>query len=118
MRLEQVVTNLVGNAIKYGAGQPIEVRVDINGDSARLLVRDHGIGIAPDHIGRLFERFARAVSSRSYGGLGLGLYIARQIVEGHNGVITVESSLGEGALFTVEIPCNPPLVTERASAVV
>ncbi|HXI55175.1 MAG TPA: ATP-binding protein, partial [Polyangia bacterium] len=75
LRMEQVVTNLVGNAIKYGGGRPIEVRLEGTSDQARLLVRDHGIGIEPTKIGRLFERFERAVPSRSYGGLGLGLYI-------------------------------------------
>ncbi|HXI60007.1 MAG TPA: ATP-binding protein, partial [Polyangia bacterium] len=84
-------------------------------DQARLLVRDHGIGIEPTKIGRLFERFERAVPSRSYGGLGLGLYIARQIVEGHRGVIRVESSLGEGSVFTVEIPRSPPAPPVPAS---
>jgi PAS domain S-box-containing protein len=115
LRMEQVVTNLVGNAIKYGGGRPIEVTLEGTSDQARLLVRDHGIGIEPTKIGRLFERFERAVPSRSYGGLGLGLYIARQIVEGHRGVIRVESSLGEGSVFTVEIPRSPPSPTAPAS---
>jgi PAS domain S-box-containing protein len=115
LRMEQVVTNLVGNAIKYGGGRPIEVTLEGTSDQARLLVRDHGIGIEPTKIGRLFERFERAVPSRSYGGLGLGLYIARQIVEGHRGIIRVESSLGEGSVFTVEIPRSPPAPTAPAS---
>ncbi|HVR63327.1 MAG TPA: ATP-binding protein [Polyangia bacterium] len=116
VRLEQVVTNLVGNAIKYGSGRPIAVRLDSTPDQARLRVQDHGIGIEPDKIGRLFERFERAVPSRSYGGLGLGLYIARQIVEGHHGVIRVESSLGEGSTFTVELPRSPSVPVTAAAA--
>jgi signal transduction histidine kinase len=75
-------------------------------------VGDHGIGIAPEHQARIFDRFERAVSVRHYGGLGLGLWIVRQIVEGHGGSITVASTPGEGSLFTVELPKQ----TRRASS--
>jgi two-component system sensor histidine kinase/response regulator len=104
LRVEQVVTNLLSNAIKYGRGQPIELQVQANDGAARLVVRDRGIGIAPEQAKRIFERFERAVSPRNYGGLGLGLYIAHQIVEAHNGTIRVESRPGEGSTFTVELP--------------
>ena len=104
LRLEQVITNLLSNAVKYGAGKPIEIALAQNDERAQLAVRDYGIGIAPEQIPRIFERFERAVSSRSYGGLGLGLYIARQIVEAHGGTIRAESELGSGARFTVELP--------------
>ncbi|HEY0606591.1 MAG TPA: PAS domain S-box protein [Herpetosiphonaceae bacterium] len=104
IRLEQVVTNLLSNAIKYGAGQPIEIAVETTATSARLMIRDHGIGIAPDHLERIFVRFERAVSSRNYGGLGLGLYIARQIVESLGGSIQVTSELGVGSTFVVILP--------------
>ena len=104
MRLEQVVSNLVGNAIKYGAGQPVEVSLTRQAGVARLSIRDHGIGIPPEAMSRLFGRFERAVSAREFGGLGLGLYIARQIVEAHGGTIVVNSALGKGATFTVELP--------------
>jgi signal transduction histidine kinase len=102
-RLEQVVTNLVTNAARYGHGKPIDITVAADARSVRLVVRDHGIGIAPEDQRRIFERFERA-ASRNFGGLGLGLYIARQIVEAHGGSIHVSSELGVGSSFTVELP--------------
>ncbi|HET6344536.1 MAG TPA: PAS domain-containing sensor histidine kinase [Myxococcota bacterium] len=104
LRLDQVVTNLLSNAIKYGGGKPIEVRVDGDVDTARLVVRDQGIGIDPSHLSRIFERFERAVSERHYGGLGLGLWIARQIVDSLHGSISVDSRQGAGSTFTVLLP--------------
>jgi PAS domain S-box-containing protein len=104
VRLEQVVTNLLSNAIKYGAGASIRVTVERAGGRARLAVRDRGIGVAPAERGRIFERFERAVSSKHYGGLGLGLYIVRRIVDAHGGAIGVESAPGAGAQFVVELP--------------
>jgi signal transduction histidine kinase len=107
-RLEQVVTNLVTNAAKFGAGKPIEIRIERAGESARLSVTDHGIGIDPARLPHVFDRFERAVPSSSYGGLGLGLYIARSIVAAHGGTITIESRLGAGSTFTVNLPCAEP----------
>jgi PAS domain S-box-containing protein len=104
LRLEQVVTNLVTNALKYAPGQPIVVRVWPEGDMACLTVRDEGMGIAPGLLTRLFERFERGVSERNYGGLGLGLYITRRIVEALGGSIHVTSEPQRGALFTVRLP--------------
>jgi PAS domain S-box-containing protein len=105
LRVEQVALNLLSNAVKYGAGRPVEVRVAANGEeSARLEVADHGIGIAEEDQARIFDRFERAVPSSEYGGLGLGLWIARQIVQAHAGSIGVESAPGEGATFTVDLP--------------
>jgi signal transduction histidine kinase len=103
-RLEQVVTNLLANAIKFGAGRPIEVLLRDAGQIVELQVRDHGIGIAADRLPKVFDRFERAVSSAHYGGLGLGLYLARSIVEAHGGTIAAESQLGEGSTFTVRLP--------------
>jgi signal transduction histidine kinase len=104
-RLDQVLTILVDNAIKYGAGQPVEVRL---GHSelglAEVSVVDHGIGIAPEAIPHIFDRFVRAVSERNYGGLGLGLYIARKIVESHGGTLRVRSTPGEETVFTLSLP--------------
>ncbi|QDF01890.1 MULTISPECIES: ATP-binding protein [Myxococcus] len=107
LRLEQVITNLVDNAVKYGNGRPIHVRLEPHDGGARLTVRDEGIGIAPQHLPRLFGRFERAVSERNYGGLGLGLYITRTLVEAMGGRVHVESRLGRGSTFTVELPSNP-----------
>jgi PAS domain S-box-containing protein len=107
LRLEQVITNLVDNAIKYGSGKPIHVSLSADAGRARLRVRDEGIGISPEHLSRIFERFERAVSERHYGGLGLGLYITRTIVEALGGSIQVESTPGLGATFTVVLPRRP-----------
>jgi signal transduction histidine kinase len=103
-RLDQVVTNLLSNAIKFGQGKPIEVRVSAAGPLARLVVRDRGLGIAADKLERVFRPFERAVQGRQYGGLGLGLYIVRTIVEGLGGEIRVESELGSGSTFSVLLP--------------
>ena len=105
--LEQVVTNLLSNAIKYGPGRPIRIAIGSDGARARLEVRDEGIGISPGDLKRVFDRFERAVPTQHYGGLGLGLYITRQIIEALGGTIRVESLPGEGALFTVELPLQP-----------
>jgi signal transduction histidine kinase len=104
MRLDQVLTNLVTNAMKYGRGKPIEVRVVADGEQARVEVTDHGIGIAPEHQARIFERFERAVTPREYGGLGLGLWIVARVVEELRGRVRVLSAPGEGARFIVELP--------------
>ncbi|WP_437522065.1 AAA family ATPase [Sorangium sp. So ce726] len=103
-RMEQVLINLLSNALKYGAGGPIHVIVHADGERALLVVRDHGMGIAETDQARIFERFERAVSVRNFGGLGLGLYIVRWIVTSHGGTIRVESKPGAGATFIVELP--------------
>lgn len=104
LRIEQVVTNLVSNALKYGRGHSVEITTRIEESTAHLFVRDHGIGIAEEHLARIFDRFERAVSSTSYAGLGLGLYITQQIVAAHGGGIEVQSKLGEGTEFHVWLP--------------
>ncbi len=103
-RMEQVVTNLLTNALKYGAGKPVHVRVGQEAGQAVLNVRDEGIGIATEDQAHVFERFMRAVSDRHYGGMGLGLFITREIVQGHGGTIRVSSELGKGSTFTVTLP--------------
>jgi PAS domain S-box-containing protein len=108
LRLEQVLTNLLSNALKYGAGNPVYIDVSSDGTHARLTVRDEGIGIAPESLSRIFGRFERAVSERHYGGMGLGLYITRQIVEALGGTVHVESTPGQGSTFRIELPLAPP----------
>ena len=106
-RLEHVIAHLLLNAFKFGRGQPVHVRVERNGDRALLSVQDEGIGIAREDQERIFGRFERAVGVRQYGGLGLGLWIAREFVQAHGGTIRVESAAGKGSVFTVELPIEP-----------
>jgi PAS domain S-box-containing protein len=105
-RVSAIATNLLGNAVKYGAGSPIDVRVARAGDAAILIVQDRGIGIAEADQARIFERFERAVSTRHYGGFGLGLWIAREMARAHGGSIGVASTPGKGATFTVSLPLD------------
>jgi PAS domain S-box-containing protein len=102
--IDQIVTNLLSNAVKFGGGSPIDVGVEKSGTTARVRIRDRGPGVAEADRQRIFERFERGVSERSYGGLGLGLWIARQIVAAHGGRIGVDSSAGQGATFAFELP--------------
>jgi len=103
-RIEQVVGNLIGNAIKYGAGRPIDVSASPSAGKAVIAVSDQGVGISPEDQRRVFERFARLTPGRDYGGFGLGLWISRTIVEAHGGTIAVSSQLGNGASFVVQLP--------------
>lgn len=107
LRLDQVVTNLLTNAIKYGKGKPIEVRLGLTGKRAHLTVRDQGMGIPREHHGRIFERFQRATREHQSASLGLGLFIVRNIVLAHEGRVWVESQPGEGATFHIELPLQP-----------
>ncbi|HXA18280.1 MAG TPA: ATP-binding protein [Thermoanaerobaculia bacterium] len=109
-RLEQVLGNLMENAVKYSPdGSEILVSVEERGDQLVTSVADRGIGIPTDEIGQVFERFhrGRQVSSTNYGGLGLGLYITKQIVERHGGSIWVESREGQGTTFSFSLPVTP-----------
>jgi PAS domain S-box-containing protein len=108
LRLDQITTNLLSNALKYGRGKPVEVAVETNATTARLTVRDEGIGIAPADQVRIFERFERAAPGYEYRGLGMGLYIVRQLTEALDGRVHVASDLGQGATFTVELPRAGP----------
>ncbi|WP_223644050.1 ATP-binding protein [Corallococcus sp. EGB] len=107
-RLEQVVQGLLSNAQKYGPGKPVEVHVEQVGPNARLTVVDHGIGVRPEDRERIWRRFERAVPVRNFGGLGLGLWIARQVVEAHGGGVDVLETPGGGATFTVSLPLDGP----------
>lgn len=107
-RIEQVVINLLTNALRYGESKPVAVSLRLLPEGACISVRDHGRGIsAPDQL-RIFEQFARVASNDGTGGLGLGLFITRQLVQAHGGSIRVESRQGEGAEFTVTLPLTPP----------
>ncbi len=113
-RIDQVISNLVANAIKYGRGGGVELELELAAGEAVLRVRDHGIGIAPAEQQRIFERFERVVENRSFGGFGLGLWIARQIVEASGGTITVMSAPRSGATFEVRLPLGPLGTPEAA----
>ncbi|MFT3765882.1 MAG: ATP-binding protein [Minicystis sp.] len=104
LRLDQVVTNLLHNAIKYGQGEPIRVSAQRSGGEAVLTVEDRGIGISSTDQRRIFERFERAVSARQYGGMGVGLFIVDRILKVHAGGIEVRSELGQGSTFVVRLP--------------
>jgi signal transduction histidine kinase len=103
-RLEQVLFNLLSNSTKYGAGAPIEVSVDAVAGVARLVVVDHGVGIAPERQKHIFRAFERAAPVSNFGGLGLGLYIVKSIVDALGGTVRVESEPGTGSTFVVELP--------------
>lgn len=104
-RLEQVLTNLVTNALRYGEGKPVSIRTYEKNSEACLEVKDHGVGIAKENLSKIFERFERAgMSANEISGLGLGLYITNQIVVAHRGKIHVESEPNEGSTFTVVLP--------------
>lgn len=108
-RIEQVLINLLANAMKYGPGKPIEISISAHAGDARLSVKDYGIGIAEEDQTRIFKRFERSASPTYYGGLGLGLFIACEIIRHHHGSIRVQSQLGHGATFVVNLPRdNPP----------
>ncbi|KTC11235.1 histidine kinase [Pseudomonas marginalis ICMP 11289] len=103
-RIEQVIANLLTNALRYGARKPIEVRVYCEGGQASVEVRDQGIGITPENQKRIFQQFERVSANHAVAGLGLGLFISEQIVMAHGGRIEVESEEGKGSVFRVCLP--------------
>ncbi len=103
-RIEQVVSNLLTNALRYGAKGLIDVRVYAEDGQARIDVRDHGIGIGEENQKRIFQQFERVSAKTAVAGLGLGLFISEQIVAAHSGSISVESKINEGSLFRVCLP--------------
>ena len=103
-RLEQIIVNLLTNAAKYAKGKPIDIRVSGDENNSEIEVQDYGPGISTENQERIFGRFERAVKGQSIMGLGLGLYISRQIVDAHGGTISVKSELGKGSTFTVRLP--------------
>jgi signal transduction histidine kinase len=102
--MEQVVANLVSNAIKYGEGKPVDVVVEGTTDEVRITITDHGIGIGAADLERIFHPFERAAPAHHFPGLGLGLYVARRIVEAHSGSLDVTSDVATGTRFTVVVP--------------
>ncbi len=115
LRFEQVVANLVSNAIKYAPGAPLRLSVLGGRDRIRLTVQDFGPGIDPSQHALIFERFERGGNASAIGGLGLGLYIVKQIVDAHAGKIRVTSAVGEGTQFIVELPRHASNVVPFAS---
>jgi signal transduction histidine kinase len=111
VRLDSVVTNLLANAIKYGAGKPVTLSVACRDGVARLAVADEGIGISAEAQKRLFEKFARHVPDRNYGGFGFGLWIVAELVRAHGGTVEVQSQQGRGSTFTVQLPAAAPEAT-------
>jgi signal transduction histidine kinase len=107
LRIEQVFLNLLTNALKYGAQQPIAISVEATLNHAIIAFKDKGVGIAKTDQTRIFDRFERVESNANIGGLGLGLYITRQIVAAHGGKIAVESEPLLGSTFTVSLPLTP-----------
>jgi signal transduction histidine kinase len=103
-RIEQVISNLLTNALRYGAKSPVSVKVYSESGEARVEVRDCGMGISEENQQRIFQQFERVSAKHAVAGLGLGLFISEQIVTAHGGTITVESRIGEGALFRVCLP--------------
>lgn len=103
-RVEQILSNLVSNAIKYGSAQPVEIDAGGDEETVRVSVTDHGLGIEPEALERLFARFERGVSSRHFGGLGLGLFLARHFAVAHGGTLVGESRPGQGSTFTLVLP--------------
>lgn len=114
LRIEQAVTNIISNAIRYGQGKPIEVTIKKHYSNAQIIVVDHGIGISKSTQKKIFDLFERGVSQESYKGLGVGLYITRQIVDAHGGTIKVISKEGRGSTFIIVLPItNPENLSEK-----
>jgi two-component system OmpR family sensor kinase len=105
LALEQIIDNLVSNAIKYGGRRPVEMRVEPLGETVRISVRDHGPGISEENRARIFGRFERVIGTNEYrSGFGVGLWVVSQLVEAMEGMITIDDAQGGGAVFTVTLP--------------
>lgn len=104
LRMDQIITNLISNAIKYGNGSKINVSIQGSDANVRLEVSDQGIGIPPKDLDRVFERFQRIAPAEKYPGLGLGLFITKQMIEAHGGTVYVTSALGKGSTFVITVP--------------
>jgi signal transduction histidine kinase len=105
--------NVLANAFKYGAGAPVDVSLSRDGDEAVIEIADHGPGIGEEDLERIFGRFERAAPRRHYGGLGLGLYVSREIVGALNGMISARNLAGGGAAFMIRLPIESDTQAER-----
>ncbi len=105
-RLDQVFSNLLMNALKYGGGRPVAIITHVGPSKVLIEFHDQGMGIAKDDQARIFDRFERAVSANTVSGMGLGLFISRKIVEAHQGEILLQSEPGKGSVFTVTLPLS------------
>ncbi|MGY1488995.1 hybrid sensor histidine kinase/response regulator [Methylobacillus pratensis] len=103
-RLEQIIANLLTNAMRYGNAKPIHISLQQQAGNALIAIKDQGLGISPEDQARIFLAFERCQGNQVSAGLGLGLYIAQQLAEAHQGRITVQSTLGEGSTFTLQLP--------------
>lgn len=111
LRIDQVMINIITNAIRYGQGNPIEISIKNYQECVRITVKDNGLGIASSDIEKIFERYERGLLAREVSGLGLGLFITKQIVKAHGGKIWVESEIGKGSTFFVDLPrSNLPVI--------
>jgi len=115
LRLEQVLTNLLSNALKYGRGKPIRVTIEGRGEGVSVEVSDQGVGIAPDLAGKIFERFGRVGPIAHSGGLGLGLYLAREVLDAHGGSIRFWSKPNQGCTFTFDLPLRASAKSSAAT---
>lgn len=104
LRISQVLTNIISNAIKYGDGKPIRIATKKQGNIAKITISDHGLGIAKEQQDKIFQLFERGTAQNGIKGLGVGLYISNQIVKAHGGIIRIDSELGNGSVFTIELP--------------
>ena len=104
LRIEQVITNFITNAIRYGRGSTIELSVEDKRDEVLISVKDYGAGIPKIDQDRIFNLFERGTGSGEVSGLGLGLFISKQIIEAHKGIVWVESEIGKGSTFFAKIP--------------
>jgi signal transduction histidine kinase len=116
LRLELIITNLVTNACKYGGGKPVDIRVAPRAGGVEIVVKDRGAGIALEDQARIFQRFERGAAASDFAGLGLGLWIAREIAQAHGGQVLVHSEPGQGAEFTVLLPMAAPAGSPSTSA--
>jgi signal transduction histidine kinase len=115
IRLEQALSNLLTNAIKYGEGSPIEVDIQKEGNTAKISVKDNGIGIDSKKQKAIFDRFQRATDDEKFQGLGVGLFIVKQIIDAHGGKVSVKSKLGNGSTFIIELPIKEKMKDENTS---